>query len=54
MVMMFQVYLQQKAIEYMNKNSKPGFIEFITYRRLEHCGSYYDFQQNRDLDQKRI
>lgn len=49
-----EVYLQtKKMIEYMNKNSKPGFIEFITYRWLEHCGPYYDFQQNRDFRSKK-
>lgn len=38
----------QKAIKYIKKNLKPYFIEFETYRWLEHCGPFYDHEQKRN------
>ena len=36
------------------KNSRPVFIEFITYRWLEHCGPYYDYALKKDtIEQKK-
>ena len=32
----------EKAIKYCRKEKKPVFIEFLTYRWLEHCGPNYD------------
>jgi pyruvate dehydrogenase E1 component alpha subunit len=42
-----------EAIKYIKKKLKPYFIEFITYRWLEHCGPYYDYEQKRDYRKKR-
>jgi pyruvate dehydrogenase E1 component alpha subunit len=36
----------RKVINYVNKRKKPVFIEFETYRWLEHCGPNYDDQLN--------
>tara|TARA_B100001027_G_scaffold216577_1_gene193385 strand:+ start:733 stop:1743 length:1011 start_codon:yes stop_codon:yes gene_type:complete len=42
------VFFKSKyAIDYIKKNSRPVFIEFITYRWLEHCGPYYDYALKR-------
>jgi len=32
----------EKAIKYCRKEKKPVFIEFLTYRWIEHCGPNYD------------
>ena len=37
---------------YIRKYQKPIFIEFITYRWLEHCGPYYDYELNRTYRKK--
>ena len=38
-----QVYdLSDKAIKYIKKNNSPAFLEFETYRWLEHCGPNWD------------
>lgn len=38
-----EVYeVTKKAIGSINKGEGPVFIEFLTYRWLEHCGPYYD------------
>ena len=37
-----------KAIDYIRQSSRPVFIEFITYRWLEHCGPFYDVEQGRN------
>tara|TARA_Y100000741_G_C18242691_1_gene554246 strand:- start:430 stop:1440 length:1011 start_codon:yes stop_codon:yes gene_type:complete len=44
--------VSQKAIKYIRKNQKPVFIEFITYRWLEHCGPYYDYELGRNYRKK--
>ena len=31
-----------KCIDYMKNENEPAFIEFLTYRYLEHCGPYCD------------
>ena len=38
----------KKAINFIRKNQRPVFIEFITYRWLEHCGPYYDHELGRN------
>jgi TPP-dependent pyruvate/acetoin dehydrogenase alpha subunit len=43
----------QKAINYIREKSKPVFIEFITYRWLEHCGPYYDHELGRNYRDKK-
>ena len=38
-----QVYdLSDKAIKYIKKNKEPAFLEFETFRWLEHCGPNWD------------
>jgi len=32
----------KEAISYIRRNGKPAFLEFATYRYLEHCGHLYD------------
>ena len=32
----------QQAISFMKENNKPYFLEFDTYRHLEHCGPNFD------------
>ena len=34
--------LAQKSINYIKKNNRPAFLEFKTYRWLEHCGPNWD------------
>jgi len=34
--------ISKKVIENIKKTSKPAFIEFNTYRWLEHCGPFWD------------
>ncbi len=36
----------KKALDYINKNSKPLFVEFFTYRFIEHCGPNNDDNLN--------
>lgn len=36
----------KKALNYIKKNRKPAFIEFSTYRWLEHCGPNWDDELN--------
>tara|TARA_B100001540_G_scaffold280804_1_gene270414 strand:+ start:1110 stop:2120 length:1011 start_codon:yes stop_codon:yes gene_type:complete len=38
----------KKAVEFIRKNKKPYFIEFTTYRWLEHCGPFYDYELGRN------
>jgi len=46
-------YLQSgEVIKYIRKNLKPCFIEFITYRWLENCGPYYDYEQKKNYRKK--
>ena len=40
-------------LELLGIASIPIFIEFITYRWLEHCGPYYDYEQNRNYRSKK-
>jgi len=32
----------KKAVEYMRSSGMPAFVEFLTYRWLEHCGTNED------------
>lgn len=49
-----QIYNQmKKVVTYIKRNIRPVFIEFITYRWLEHCGPYYDYEQNRNYRSKK-
>ena len=49
-----EVYIKVKEVlKKIKKDSKPIFIEFITYRWLEHCGPYYDYEQNRNYRSKK-
>lgn len=49
-----EVYMKIKEVlKKIKKDSKPIFIEFITYRWLEHCGPYYDYEQNRNYRSKK-
>ena len=34
--------LAQKSINFIKKNNRPAFLEFKTYRWLEHCGPNWD------------
>ncbi len=36
----------QKALEHIRAGKGPAFIEFSTYRWLEHCGPFYDDDLN--------
>ena len=46
------VAVMREAREYMARYSKPVFIEFKTYRLLEHCGPNPDDDLNyRDIEQ---
>ncbi len=45
--------VSKKIIKYIRDNSKPFFIEFITYRWLEHCGPYYDYNMRRNYRSKK-
>ena len=45
--------ISKKAIKYIRKFSRPIFIEFITYRWLEHCGPFYDYELNRNYKKKK-
>lgn len=36
----------KKALKYVNKNNKPLFVEFLTYRFIEHCGPNADDNLN--------
>lgn len=38
--------ISKKAITQIRKTSKPSFIEFKTYRWLEHCGPFWDDNLN--------
>ncbi len=38
--------LTTKAVNYINKNKKPVFLKFDTYRTLEHCGPNIDDHLN--------
>ena len=38
--------LTTKAVNYINKNNKPVFLKFDTYRTLEHCGPNNDDHLN--------
>lgn len=38
----------QKAIQHIRQGHGPYYLEFKTYRWLEHVGPYYDFEQGRD------
>lgn len=44
----------QKIIGAMKKSNKPGFIEFLSYRVLEHCGpnsdDHLEYRNQRDID----
>ena len=47
------VYLKiNQAIKYIKKKSAPVFIEFLTYRWLEHCGPFYDYDLKRNYRTK--
>ena len=49
-----EVYMKTKEVlKKIKKDSRPIFIEFITYRWLEHCGPYYDYEQNRNYRLKK-
>ena len=45
--------IYKKAYDYVNKNTKPIFIEFSTYRFVEHCGPNKDdnlnYRKNREI-----
>jgi TPP-dependent pyruvate/acetoin dehydrogenase alpha subunit len=46
------VSIIRQAKEYLEKNSRPVFVEFKTYRLLEHCGPNFDDDLNyRDPEQ---
>lgn len=34
--------VSKKAISYIKREEKPAYVEFATYRYLEHCGPLYD------------
>ena len=38
--------LAEKAINYINNNKSPAFLEFETFRWLEHCGPNWDDELN--------
>ena len=38
--------LSEKAIKYIKKNNAPAFLEFETFRWLEHCGPNWDDDLN--------
>jgi pyruvate dehydrogenase E1 component alpha subunit len=40
------VEVTREAKNYILTNSKPAFIEFSTYRLLEHCGPNFDDDLN--------
>lgn len=46
-------FAAKKCIENIRKYSKPLFIEFLTYRWLEHCGPNYDFEVGREYRSKK-
>jgi pyruvate dehydrogenase E1 component alpha subunit len=47
------VYLKiSQAIKYIKKKTRPIFIEFLTYRWLEHCGPFYDYDLKRNYRSK--
>jgi len=47
------VYLKIKKIKkYIKKTSRPVFVEFITYRWLEHCGPFFDHEVQRNYRTK--
>lgn len=47
------VYLKiNEAVRYIKKKSAPIFIEFLTYRWLEHCGPFYDYDLKRNYRTK--
>ena len=43
-----------KAINYVEKEKKPTFIEFYTYRQIEHCGpnndDYLNYRSQKEIN----